>query len=165
MKMALLMVTILAVLLSVACGGDDATSTRSAPAPGGTTPAPTVTSLGATGGETTPTATAPGGIQPTITRVAPGALADSELVDITESGFSPAELEIFVGDTVFWTVTAVKKHTTTSGEPGAKSGYWDSKVMRLGERFSYKFNEVGVFPYFNENVPEYRGKITVKERK
>lgn len=66
--------------------------------------------------------------------------------------FSPASLSVSVGDTVTW-VNSQGSHDTVSGSGGVPSGLWNSndqygRLMRLNERFSFTFNQPGVFPYY-----------------
>ncbi|MBI1177783.1 CHRD domain-containing protein [bacterium] len=61
--------------------------------------------------------------------------------------FSPANVTIQAGDTVTWQ-WAAGLHSTTSGNPGAPDGLWDSGVIGAGSTFSHTFNTTGNFPYY-----------------
>jgi plastocyanin len=67
-------------------------------------------------------------------------------VDQQASTFSPAIVNVSVGDTVKWTSRAYgpggTPHTTTSDD-----GLWDSGTMNLGSSFMYQFNSQGSFNY------------------
>lgn len=69
-------------------------------------------------------------------------------VDIVSFTFSPAEVNIQVGDTVRWTNRDSVAHTTTSGESGEPDGVWNSGNLGLNESFSFVFDTAGSFPYF-----------------
>ncbi len=59
-----------------------------------------------------------------------------------ENTFTSSDLTVTVGDTVVWTNHGQEHHTTTSD-----NGLWDSKDMKPGDSFSYKFKTPGSFPY------------------
>ena len=100
--------------------------------------------------------------EPTPTPMPP---AVTHQVNITSQlTFSPATINIDVGDTVLWTVTGIG-HTTTSGVPGNPNGVWKSPgtFMRVGESFDFPFTQEGSFPYFCELHPSMRGMVNVGE--
>ena len=70
-------------------------------------------------------------------------------IGVDGSGFSPAMLEINVGDTVVWENTddTDYPHTTTSDLNIFDPGYWDGYMFSLGDTFSWTFNSVGTFTY------------------
>ena len=86
---------------------------------------------------------------PFIFTVIPTHTPTTVQVDMGNFFFSPKSVPIKVGDTVVWTVTA-GGHTTASGQPGNKTGIWDSDFMTVGETFSFTSTEAGTFPYFCE---------------
>jgi plastocyanin len=61
--------------------------------------------------------------------------------------FTPDSLTIQPGDTVQWTWSSAG-HSSTSGTPGAPSGFWDSGIQNDGATFSHTFSAVGSFPYY-----------------
>ena len=77
------------------------------------------------------------------------ASATTFTVTVGDGGFlfSPDSLTIRPGDTVQWTWSA-SGHSSTSGSPGAPSGFWDSGVLNQGATFSHTFNAAGSFPYY-----------------
>lgn len=60
--------------------------------------------------------------------------------------FSPATVNIQTGDTVQWTWRGFG-HSTTSGNPGAPNGLWDSGVQNAPFEFAHTFPVAGSFPY------------------
>lgn len=78
-------------------------------------------------------------------------------VTILDFSFSPAGMDIAVGDTVTWTNAPESVgHTTTSDD-----GLWDSSVIRAGDTFEHTFTESGRFTYFCSIHPSMKGSITV----
>lgn len=60
-------------------------------------------------------------------------------VSIVDFSFSPATVEIDVGDTVRWTNDGAVAHTTR--------GEWDSGALGPGASFSQTFTAAGTFAY------------------
>src|SRR5881394_2257836 len=79
----------------------------------------------------------------------PLASATTFTVTVGDGGFifTPDSVTIQPGDTVQWTWSSTG-HSSTSGSPGAPSGFWDSGVLNQGATFSHTFNTVGTFPYY-----------------
>jgi plastocyanin len=77
------------------------------------------------------------------------ASATTFTVTVGDGGFvfSPDSVTIHPGDIVQWTWSSTG-HSSTSGSPGAPSGFWDSGVLNQGATFSHTFNTVGTFPYY-----------------
>jgi len=75
--------------------------------------------------------------------------AATTTVTVGDGGFFffPSSVTINAGDTVQWTWSA-SGHSSTSGTPGAPSGFWDSGVLNQGATFSHTFPAAGSFPYF-----------------
>jgi plastocyanin len=69
-------------------------------------------------------------------------------VEISNNKFSPADLEISVGDEVVWKNTADMQHSSTSGTDCKPNGTWNSNLINPGKTFSYKFTNEGDFNYF-----------------
>ena len=88
------------------------------------------------------------------------------IVAIQNYLFSPAGLNIAVGDTVRWDNISMTTHTTTSGTPGNPSGVWDSGDMKNGESFIFVFENAGEYPYYCKYYGEagMTGLITVIEK-
>ncbi len=67
-------------------------------------------------------------------------------VTVNAASFSPATVNIGVGDTVTWTVAqGAGLHTVT-----ANGGAFDSDLIGAGEAFSHTFDTPGTYPYFCE---------------
>lgn len=74
--------------------------------------------------------------------------ADIIDIDIIDFSFSPADVNIQVGDTVRWTNRNAVTHTSTSGAQGIPDGMWNSGSLGLNESFSFVFETPGSFPYY-----------------
>ena len=100
------------------------------------------------------------------------------IVEITNEGFVPKNLEIKKGDKVIWINKMVTKswpagnfHPTHSNYPGSsatKCGTIEEKItfdacrgLEKGESYSFVFNEVGSWGYHNHLQPIKDGKIIV----
>ena len=68
-----------------------------------------------------------------------------------------------MGTTVKWVQNDNSIHTSTSGTPGLIAGVWDSGNLRVGETFSFTFDEPGEFPYFCRIHPSMTGTVTVDD--
>jgi plastocyanin len=86
-----------------------------------------------------------------------------------EPRFVPAEITIRPGDTVRWTNTdAFHDHSTVSGtgslDPNA-GALWNSGILRLGQTFEHRFDDVGRFEYFSlpHEVEGMFGVVTVSD--
>lgn len=75
--------------------------------------------------------------------------AATTIVTVGDGGlfFFPSSVTVDAGDTVQWTWSA-SGHSSTSGTPGAPSGFWDSGILNQGATFSHTFPTAGSFPYF-----------------
>ncbi|MBN2508047.1 MAG: hypothetical protein JXQ71_15275 [Verrucomicrobia bacterium] len=60
------------------------------------------------------------------------------------SRFVPADLTVNVGDTVTWVNRDLNPHSTISDVGG-----WDSDLLFEDDTFSWTFNQVGEFPYYD----------------
>jgi len=70
------------------------------------------------------------------------------VITMPGNSFSPDTLTISVGDTVLWSNTDSKAHTTTSGANGVADNIWNSGNMIPGATFSYVFTQAGNYPYY-----------------
>ncbi len=70
------------------------------------------------------------------------ALATTTNVNVGDNFFSPATVNIQPGDTVQWTWTGTRIHTSTSN-----SGLWDSGSAGKGNIFTFTFDTAGSYPY------------------
>lgn len=81
------------------------------------------------------------------------------VIVISNSAFSPAELTIRAGDIVTWVNQGTASHTVTSD----KLGELNSILIKAGQSFSHQFNVTGEFAYHCEVHPLLmRGNITVR---
>jgi plastocyanin len=65
-------------------------------------------------------------------------------VNVGDNFFSPATVTIKPSDTVQWTWTGTRSHSSTSS---STPSLWDSGVVGKGNVFTHTFDEVGNFPY------------------
>jgi plastocyanin len=77
-------------------------------------------------------------------------------VGMAGRAFSPATVEIRVGDTVTWTNDDDTGHTVTAAD-----GLFDSGEMPEGATFSFTFETEGEFSYFCAFHPDMQGRIVV----
>jgi plastocyanin len=84
-----------------------------------------------------------------------GAKGASVLID--RGGFSPASVEVQVGDTVTWVNNDDRDHTVVGD--GFRSGN-----LRPGASYSYQFNKPGKFSYGSSIYPRMKGTVIVKEK-
>lgn len=76
--------------------------------------------------------------------------------------YLPLNLQISKGTTVVWINDDNISHTIQSqDEKGNVMSLFNSKALKTGERFSYKFNEEGVYHYFCTIHPWRVGLVTV----
>jgi glucose/arabinose dehydrogenase/plastocyanin len=88
--------------------------------------------------------------------------AATVMISIQGSAFVPATQTIHIGDTVMWTNEDSLPHTSTSGQPSAPDGAWDSGFLSQGQSFSHTFSAAGTFPYFCTVHPFMTASITVQ---
>jgi plastocyanin len=131
-RLALLGAIIGATGLAACGGGDD-------PAPA---PASAATSTA------TPAATAPAAKSTSSTTEA----------KIAEFAFSPADIEVEVGDEISWTNDDAAPHTVTA-TAGAD---FDSGSLAQGASFSFEAKKAGTIDYFCAIHPSMKGTITVR---
>ena len=79
-------------------------------------------------------------------------------VKIKDLAFTPAELNIKLGDTVVWTNEDTAKYLVISDRFAEIS----SKLLSNGNTYSHTFNKVGEFPYHCElHYNAMKGKVIV----
>jgi len=83
--------------------------------------------------------------------------AESVEVKIDNFSFGPQDLTVPAGTTVTWTNRDDIPHTVVSTDKVFKS-----KVLDTEEKFSYKFEKTGTYPYFCSIHPKMTGKVTVQ---
>jgi plastocyanin len=91
-----------------------------------------------------------------IMLMAQTARAVNQPITIANFSFSPAALQINVGDSVTWTNSDGFAHTVTSD-----GGVWDSGPVASGSTFQRTFAEPGIFRYHCEIHPSMQGQIRV----
>ncbi len=74
--------------------------------------------------------------------VAPGGLAVTHAITITDFVFTPNLLFVDVGDTVIWTNDGPSNHTVTS-----TTGLWNSGTLTQGQTYQRAFTVAGSFSY------------------
>lgn len=84
------------------------------------------------------------------------------MINIQGFAFAPSSQTIQVGDTVMWMNADSIAHTSTSGQPGAPDGLWNSGFLNSGASFSHTFDAAGTFPYFCGVHSFMTGSITVQ---
>ena len=87
----------------------------------------------------------------------PSAVLQSDVIN-----FTLENLTIPVGATVTWTNRDGARHTSTSGVSDNKDGIWDSPILDKGQKFSFTFNQPGVFPYWCRVHPFMTATVTVE---
>jgi len=79
-----------------------------------------------------------------------------------KDGSTTGIVEILVGDTIVWLNADTAFHTVTSGsESEGLDGLFDSKEFAPGKSFTYKFSEIGHYPYYCTLHPWMMGTIIV----
>ena len=90
--------------------------------------------------------------------------AKQHSVEITASGFSPANLNIKAGDTIVFTNRDSVKHWPASGVHPSHllcTGFDSLKGLNKGETYSFTFKEAKECPMHDHLNPSLRGKIIV----
>ena len=79
-----------------------------------------------------------------------------------KDGSTTGIVEIVIGDTIVWSNADTAFHTVTSGsEADGFDGLFDSKEFAPGKSFTYKFSEIGHYPYYCTLHPWMQGTIIV----
>jgi len=79
-----------------------------------------------------------------------------------KDGSTTGDVEILIGDTIVWKNADTSFHTVTSGsESEGFDGLFDSKEFAPGKSFTYKFSEIGHYPYYCTLHPWMKGTIIV----
>jgi len=79
-----------------------------------------------------------------------------------KDGSATGNVEILIGDTIVWKNADTTFHTVTSGsEAEGFDGLFDSKEFAPGKSFTYKFLEIGHYPYYCTLHPWMEGTIMV----
>ena len=88
--------------------------------------------------------------------IALGQAAKKHAVSMKDMAYSPATLEIKVGDSVVWTNNDTRDHTVV-----AAGNAFKSENIRPGGTFSYRFSRAGTFSYGCSYHPRMKGTIKV----
>lgn len=81
-----------------------------------------------------------------------------QTVTIREMKFTPATLNIKVGDTVTWTNADDRDHTVVAADDSFKSGN-----LGTGQSFDFTFTKPGTFVYTCTYHPRMRGTVVVTD--
>ncbi len=73
--------------------------------------------------------------------------------------FTHQNLVVTVGTAITWVNRDSASHTSTSRVGSA--GRWNSRGLRMGESFTFTFNEPGTYEYFCSIHPRMTGTVTV----
>ena len=121
--------------------------------------------IGATGlaacgssGDATPASAAPATATPTAAATAAKPAAHGSEAKIAEFAFSPADIQVHVGDKITWTNDDAAAHTVT-----ATSGAdFDSGTLANGATFTFEAKKAGSIAYICTIHPSMKGTITVR---
>ncbi|MEE2690053.1 MAG: cupredoxin family copper-binding protein [Pseudomonadota bacterium] len=83
--------------------------------------------------------------------------AEVHYVEMRGLEFTPAVLNVRVGDTVVWRNTDVMPHTATSDD-----GSWDSGSLEAGDEWSLSIDEAGAVDYACAFHPTMTGVINAE---
>src|SRR5579863_2032948 len=78
-------------------------------------------------------------------------------IKIDNFSFGPQTITVPVGATVTWTNSDDIPHTAVSTD-----GVFKSKVLDTDEKFSYKFDKAGIYPYYCTIHPKMTGTVVVQ---
>lgn len=82
-------------------------------------------------------------------------------VEIKKYEFTPKKITVKKGTTVTWINYDIAPHTVTIDDEALVGP--KSKFFGQGEKYTYTFNEVGVFPYHCEPHPYMKATVEVIE--
>lgn len=88
------------------------------------------------------------------------------LITYTNAGFSPATLEIPRGSSVRWTdnsTSGLRVHTTDLIDRAPTNVMNQSATIKKGQTYSFTFSTPSVYGYMNQNTPEHKAVIVVKQ--
>jgi len=79
-----------------------------------------------------------------------------------KDGSTSGNVEILIGDTIVWKNADTAAHTVTSGTAiEGPDDIFDSGLFAPGKSFTYKFSEIGHYPYYCTLHPWMEGTIIV----
>src|SRR6185503_3977258 len=97
---------------------------------------------------------------------------DHAKVEINDTGFNPAKMEVKVGQKIVWTNMSQTEHTVTSTDKLAKNGpeanqeakpLFDSGTLKGGATWERVFDQPGTFEYFCQKDKAMKGTIVVQK--
>lgn len=100
-----------------------------------------------------------------ISQIQPQKIQEGGNIEITDSGFVPATIEITKGDSVTWTNLDKKSHQIASDPYPTNTLLPDlvSEPLFTNDSFTFTFDQVGTFTYHdNLNPLKLRGTVIVK---
>jgi plastocyanin len=83
--------------------------------------------------------------------------APAARVSMSTSAYSPAEIDVLVGDTVRWSNDSVRAHTVS-----ADDGTWSSAHIAIDDAYSHRFDDAGSVPYYCKLHVFMRGVVNVR---
>ncbi len=93
--------------------------------------------------------------------IIPGA-GSSDYCSGTATCYTPSILNISPGDTVSWTNNDNVGHSLTSGLPyGSQPGVFDSGMIEPGKTYSFTFQNLGTYKYFDKDSKWMVGEVIV----
>ena len=107
----------------------------------------------------TAAATPPSGTGPSQGAPTTATTRAAARVSIDNFVFDPKELVVTAGATVTWANTDNVAHTVTSN---AAPPLFDSMTFHTGDKFSFEFQQPGIYDYFCKAHPCMTGKVIVK---
>lgn len=79
-----------------------------------------------------------------------------------KDGSTSGDIEVLIGDTIVWKNADTEFHDITSGsDDKGPDGIFVSKPFGPGKSFTYKFSEIGIFPYYCTIHPLMSGVVNV----
>jgi plastocyanin len=78
-------------------------------------------------------------------------------VSMSASAYTPADIDVLVGDTVRWSNDSVRDHTVS-----ADDGTWSSARLGISEAYSHRFDDAGSVPYYCKLHVFMRGVVNVR---
>jgi len=87
--------------------------------------------------------------------------AETVKVEVSDSGYSPAEITIKVGDTVSWVNTGYNSHTITTTEKYLEGKSVDL-IVGANQIVTKTFDKAGTYEYYCKVHPNIKGKVIVE---
>lgn len=88
----------------------------------------------------------------------------SNMVTIDQTGFSPSEIKVKVGDTVSWINSDTKMHNVSSSPHPTHTDYPPLNLGNVspGAKVSLMFDKAGTYKYHDHLNPTLLGTVTVE---